>query len=88
MALRATGYSVINTTYHAPRTTNHGADTRVRPYDEMTRTTSHELRATTTGHKLQAAYRCFFIPPKRAFGSREPVQTGAVIVGSGCHRKS
>ena len=67
--LLATGYE--SRAIPSPRTTNYAprtrrADTWVRPYDEMTH------------HKPQATCRCFVIPAKRAFGSRELVQTGAV----------
>jgi len=67
------------TTHHVPRTTT---NTRVRPRGGI-----NESRSITTGHKPRATCRCFVVPAARAFGSREPVQTGAVSVTRTCRKK-
>ena len=65
------------TTYHLPRT--HRADTRVRPYEEMTHTTSHEQQLQATSYRPLTAVS--------SFQPSEPVQTGAVSVARGDQRK-
>ncbi len=77
---RATGHPVTITTHHVPTGRTH----RSAP---TAGETHHESRAATTCHKLQAACRRFVIPAGRAFGSREPVQTGAVSVARTCRQK-
>ncbi len=92
-ALPATSYALraVPHLHHVPRTTHHvpaEADTRVRPYDEITCSASYEPRATTTGHKLQATGRCLVIPTQRALRlARAGTQTGEVSVARGCCKK-
>ena len=64
--------------HHVPRTTyQQGGHTGPPLRRDSTR---HESRTATTGHEPRATCRYFAVPTKRAFGSREPVQTGAVSV--------
>ena len=72
--------------HHVPRTTYPRADTWFRPYDEITRITSHEPRLQATSLRPLAAF--FVIPAKRAFRfARAGIQTGAASVARGCNKK-